>query len=61
MNEEKVQLMAIHVLDDCHRALQCMENVPDDDKQLFRIYWTFCLLALRSVEEVLLKYDACRT
>lgn len=51
------ELKATQVLDDCQRALNCMENVPDEDKQLFRIHWTFCLLALRSVEEVLLKHD----
>ena len=31
--------------------------MPDGDKQLFRIYWTFCLVALRSVEDALKNFD----
>ena len=58
MSNGTLPLKATQVLDDCQRAVECLENVPHTDKQLFRIYWTFCLLALRSVEEVILKYDA---
>ena len=52
------QLKSIKILNDCQRSLDLLEKVPDGDKQLFRIYWTFCLVALRSVEDVLIKYDA---
>ena len=50
--EEKIQ-----ILDDSPRSLDLLEQVPDGDKQLFRIYWTFCLVALRSVEDALVKCD----
>ena len=40
------QLKSIIILDDCQRSLDFLEKVPDGDKQLFRIYWTFCLVAL---------------
>ena len=52
------QLKSTQILDDCQRSLDLLEKVPDGDKQLFRIYWTFCLVALRSVEDALVKYDA---
>lgn len=51
------QLKSTQILDDCQRALDLLEQVPDGDKQLFRIYWTFCLVSLRSVEDALIKYD----
>ena len=52
------QLKSSQILDDCQRSLDLLEHVPDGDKQLFRIYWTFCLVALRSVEDALVTYDA---
>ena len=52
------QLKSSQILDDCQRSLDLLEKVPDGDKQLFRIYWTFCLVALRNVEDALVKYDA---
>lgn len=52
------KLKSSQILDDCQRSLDLLEKVPDGDKQLFRIYWTFCLVALRSVEDALVKYDA---
>lgn len=51
------QLKSIQILDDCQRSLDLLENVPDGDKQLFRIYWTFCLVSLRRVKDALEKYD----
>lgn len=51
------QLKSIIILDDCQRSLDFLEKVPDGDKQLFRIYWTFCLVALRRVKDALEKYD----
>ena len=51
------QLKSIIILDDCQRSLDLLETVPDGDKQLFRIYWTFCLVALRRVRDALEKYD----
>ena len=51
------QLKSLQILDDCQRSLDLLENVPDGDKQLFRIYWTFCLVSLRCVVDVLEKYD----
>lgn len=51
-------LKASQLLDDCQRALELLETVPEGDAQLFRIYWTFCLVALRSVEDALIKSDA---
>ena len=52
------RLKSSQILGDCQRSLDLLEKVPDGDKQLFRIYWTFCLVALRSVEDALVKYDA---
>lgn len=51
------QLKSIQILDDCRRSLDLLEQVPEGDKQLFRIYWTFCLVALRQVQDALEKYD----
>ena len=51
------QLKSTQILDDCQRSLGLLENVPDGDKQLFRIYWTFCLVSLRRVVDALEKYD----
>ena len=51
-------LKSSQILNDCQRSLDLLENVPDGDKQLFRIYWTFCLVALRSVEDALKETDA---
>lgn len=51
-------LKSTQILNDCQRSLDLLENVPDGDKQLFRIYWTFCLVALRSVEDALKETDA---
>ena len=51
------QLKSTQILDDCQRSLDLLEKVPDGDKQLFRIYWTFCLVALRRVRDALEKYD----
>lgn len=51
------QLKSSQILDDCQRSLDLLEKVPDGDKQLFRIYWTFCLISLRRVRDVLEKYD----
>ncbi len=51
------ELKSTQILDDCQRSLDLFEQVPDGDKQLFHIYWTFCLVALRSVEDALVKYD----
>lgn len=51
-------LKSTQILNDCQRSLDLLEKVPDGDKQLFRIYWTFCLVALRSVEDALVKCDA---
>ncbi len=51
------QLKSIKILDDCQRSLDLLEKVPDGDKQLFRIYWTFCLVALRHVKDALEKDD----
>lgn len=50
-------LHASQILDDCQRALDLLEEVSDGDKQLFRIYWIFCLVALRQVKDVLEKQD----
>ena len=50
-------LKSTQVLDDCQRSLDLLEHVPDDDKQLFRIYWTFCLVSLRGVEDALINSD----
>ncbi len=50
-------LKSTPILDDCQRSLALLEKVPDGDKQLFRIYWTFCLVALRRVQDALEKYD----
>lgn len=52
------KLKSTQILDDCQRSLDLLEKVPDGDKQLFHIYWIFCLVALRSVEDALVKYDA---
>ena len=52
------ELKSTQILDDCQRSLDLLEKVPDGDKQLFRIYWTFCLVALRSVEDALKETDA---
>lgn len=51
------QLKSTQILNDCQRSLDLLEKVPDGDKQLFRIYWTFCLVALRRVRDALEKYD----
>ena len=51
------QLKSAQILDDCQRSLDLLEDVPDGDKQLFRIYWTFCLVSLRRVVDALEKYD----
>ena len=51
------QLKSTQILDDCQRSLNLLESVPDGDKQLFRIYWTFCLVSLRRVKDALEKYD----
>lgn len=51
------QLKSAQILDDCQRSLDLLEDVPEGDKQLFRIYWTFCLVSLRRVVDVLEKYD----
>ena len=51
------KLKSSQILDDCQRSLDLLDTVPDDDKQLFRIYWTFCLVALRRVKDALEKYD----
>ena len=51
------KLKSSQILDDCQRSLDLLEKVPDGDKQLFRIYWTFCLVALRRVRDALEKYD----
>ena len=50
-------LKSTQILGDCQRSLDLLEQVPDGDKQLFRIYWTFCLVALRRVRDALEKYD----
>lgn len=50
-------LKSSQILDDCQGSLDLLEKVPDGDKQLFRIYWTFCLVALRRVRDALEKYD----
>ena len=50
-------LESTQILDACQRSLDLLEKVPDGDKQLFRIYWTFCLVALRRVRDALEKYD----
>lgn len=50
-------LKSAQILDDCQRSLDLLEKVPDGDKQLFRIYWMFCLIALRRVRDALEKYD----
>ena len=42
------QLKSSQILDDCQRSLDLLEQVADGDKQLFRIYWTFCLVSLRA-------------
>jgi hypothetical protein len=57
MASELKQLKSAQILDDCQRSLDLLEKVPDGDKQLFRIYWTFCLVALRRVRDALEKYD----
>lgn len=51
------ELKATQVLNDCQRSLDSLESVPDGDAQLFRIFWTFCLVSLRSVEDALIKFD----
>ena len=51
------QFKSTQILDDCQRSLDLLEKVPDGDKQLFRIYWMFCLVALRRVRDALEKYD----
>ena len=51
------KLKSSQILDDCQRSLDLLEAVPDGDNQLFRIYWTFCLVALRRVKDALEKYD----
>lgn len=51
------QLKSIKILSDCQRSLDLLEKVSDGDKQLFRIYWTFCLVSLRKVRDALEKYD----
>lgn len=51
-------LKSSQILDDCQRSLDLLEDVSAEDKQLFRIYWTFCLVALRGVEDALVKFDA---
>ena len=51
------QLKSLQVLDDCQRSLDLLEKVQDGDKQLFRIYWTFCLVFLRRVKDAIEKYD----
>ncbi len=58
MMENTHPLKSTQILDDCQRSLALLEEVPDGDKQLFRIYWTFCLVALRGVEDALLNSDA---
>ena len=50
-------LKSTQILNDCQRSLDLLEKVPDGDRQLFRIYWTFCLVALRRVRDALEKYD----
>lgn len=57
MASELKQLKSAQILDDCQRSLDLLEKVPDGDKQLFRIYWTFCLVSLRRVVDALEKYD----
>ena len=51
------KLKSTQILDDCQRSLDLLEMVPDGDKQLFRIYWAFCLVSLRRVKDALEKYD----
>ena len=51
------QFNSIIILDDCQRSLDLLDTVPDGDNQLFCIYWTFCLVALRRVKDALEKYD----
>ena len=51
------KLQSTQILDDCQRSLDLLEKVPDGDKQLFLIYWTFCLVSLRRVKDALEKYD----
>ncbi len=51
------QFKSSQILDDCQRSLDLLEAVLDEDKQLFRIYWTFCLVSLRRVKDALEKYD----
>lgn len=51
------RLKSSQIIADCQRSLDLLDTVPDGDKQLFRIYWTFCLVALRRVKNALEKYD----
>ncbi|MBO7654650.1 MAG: hypothetical protein J6U40_06980 [Kiritimatiellae bacterium] len=58
MSTNAKSLKSTQILDDCQRSLDLLEQVPDGGKQLFCIYWTFCLVALRWVRDVLEKYDS---
>lgn len=51
------RFQASRILDDCQRTLDLLEDVPEGDKQLFRIYWTSCLVSLRHVQDIFEKYD----
>ncbi len=51
------QLKSFKILHECQQSLDLLEQVPDGDKQLFRIYWMFCLVSLRQVNDALEKSD----
>lgn len=53
-------LEADGVLSDCERSLDLLEQVPEGDRQLFRIYWTYCLVCLRRMDDVLAEIDSLR-
>jgi hypothetical protein len=57
---DMAKLKVTQVLDGCQRTVVCLENVPHEDKQRFRNYWTAGIRGLRSVEDVLLSDDAQR-
>ncbi len=54
---QTTDLKASRNLDDCERALVLLEEVPRIDEQLFRIYWTVCLVFLRKTNEDLIHSD----
>lgn len=51
------QLKSSQIFDDCQFSLNLLEAVPDGDRQLFCVYWTFCVVSLCRVKDALEKYD----